>query len=289
MLIKLSSYFKLLRPYQSIKNILVFPLFILSFRSIGAIVQSLDLLLIFISFSFVASSVYCANDLFDYKSDRKHPTKKNRPIASGDVSLKEGFTLSLVFLSFGVFISLFVSLNFFFIICSYLSLNILYNLIFKKFIFLDVFTLTFFYMLRIIAPSSLPYVDLSFWFITFSFFLFLSLAFLKKFIDFKYKKYRDIDSSHELRELFLNFSLLAFITSLSVLISFFNSSEFLLNYQKIYFIYALIIPYLYWMLNLITAVKLGFVTGDPILFALTDKKSLMSIGIASLIFIYSVL
>ena len=197
--------------------------------------------------------------------------------------------LSFVFLSFGVITSFFVSPHFFYLICFYLALNILYNLIFKKFVFLDVFTLTFFYMLRIIAPSSLPNVDLSFWFITFSFFLFLSLAFLKKYIDFKYKKYCDIDFSNELRELFLNFSLLAFITSLSVLLSFFNSSEFLLKYQKASFIYFMIIPYLYWMLNLITSVRLGFVKGDPILFALSDKKSLVSIGIASSIFIYSAL
>ena len=281
------NIFSIIRPHQWLKNMLVFPLFFLNYKSFEIFLTS-DPLLIFISFSVVASGVYCANDVFDVKKDKNHPTKRFRPIASGDLSIYQGIALAAVFISIGLCLSLYVNLSFFFVICFYLILNIFYNLILKKIVYIDVFVLTLFYIIRIISSASLPEINLSYWFISFSFFLFLSLALLKKYIDFNYKEYSDINSTSTLKELFFIFSTITFIASISVLISFFNSSHFVSTYSKTYLIYFLIIPYFYWMMNILTAAKLGKINGDPIIFTLTDRKSFLSIALSSLIFILSI-
>ena len=281
------NIFSIIRPHQWLKNMLVFPLFFLNYKSFE-IFLTFDPLLIFISFSVVASGVYCANDVFDVKKDKNHPTKRFRPIASGDLSIYQGIALAAVFISIGLCLSLYVNLSFFFVICFYLILNIFYNLILKKIVYIDVFVLTLFYIIRIISSASLPEINLSYWFISFSFFLFLSLALLKKYIDFNYKEYSDIKSTSTLKELFFIFSTITFIASISVLISFFNSSHFVSTYSKTYLIYFLIIPYFYWMMNILTAAKLGKIHGDPIIFTITDRKSFLSIALSSLIFILSI-
>ena len=284
---KLNSYLRLLRPHQWLKNILIFPLFFLTYKSL-AIILDLDIWLIFICFCVVSSGVYCANDVIDIDSDKNHPTKKFRPIASGDLSTTQGILFASVMLISGLCLSLYVSKSFFIIISIYLLLNILYNLFLKKIVYIDVFVLTSFYILRIICPISIAEINLSYWFISFAFFLFLSLAFLKRCIDFSSKHYIGIVSSSKLKDLFFIFSIVAFTASLSVLISFFNSSEFIASYKKIFLVYILIIPYVYLYLNLTTAVKFEVVKGDPLTFLLTDIKSLITLFISALIFIMAI-
>ena len=198
MLMKLNSYFKLLRPHQWLKNTLVFPLFFLTYKSFEIIFYP-DVWLLFICFCIVSSGVYCVNDVIDIDTDKQHPTKKFRPIASGDLTQTNGIFLAVLLIISGLCLSLHVNTSFFVIICIYLLLNIFYNLIFKKIIYLDVFTLTSFYILRIMSSASIPEINLSYWFVSFSFFFFLSLAFLKRCIDFKSKQYIDIITSSKLK------------------------------------------------------------------------------------------
>lgn len=280
---KFYSLIKLLRPHQWLKNLLVIPLFFLSSKSLDIFFNPIPWL-VFVCFSIIASGVYCANDVIDVNNDKKHPIKKLRPIASGDVSIHLGILLSIALVSLGLYISWYVNLDLFFLLCGYLILNIFYNLIFKKIVFIDVFILTFFYIIRVISPASIPDIDLSYWFVSFSFFLFLSLAFLKRCIDFESKIYKDIASTRTLKDLFFSFSMICYVTSLSVLIAFFNSSTFVSSYEKVFLIYLLIIPYLYLFFNMFTLIKMNFVKDEPIIFLLADTKSLITLLISSLIF-----
>lgn len=287
MLMKLNSYLRLLRPHQWLKNILVFPLFFLTYKSLEIIFNP-DVWLLLICFSIVSSGVYCINDVIDIDTDKQHPTKKFRPIASGDLTSAEGIFLAVLLIISGLCLSLYVNTSFFVIISIYLLLNFFYNLILKKIIYLDVFALTFFYILRIMSSASMPEINLSYWFVSFSFFFFLSFAFLKRCIDYKHKQYIGIISSIKLNDLFFLFSIVAFTASLSVLISFFNSSEFISSYKKIFLIYILVIPYVYIYLNISTAVKFRVIKGDPLTFLLTDIKSLITLFISFLIFIMAI-
>jgi len=284
---KYYSLIKLLRPHQWLKNLLVIPLFFLSSKSLDIFFNP-SLWLVFICFSIIASGVYCANDVIDINNDKKHPVKKLRPIASGDVTVHSGILLSIILVSIGLYISWYINLNLFFLLCGYLLLNIFYNLIFKKLVFIDVFVLTLFYIIRVISAASLPDFNLSYWFVSFSFFLFLSLAFLKRCIDFEGVSYKDITPSSLLKDLFFNFSMISYVTSLSVLTAFFNSSTFVTSYEKAFLIYFLIVPYLYLFLNIFTSIKMDFVKDEPIIFLLTNLKSLIALLVSSLIFFIAI-
>lgn len=280
---KYYNFIKLLRLHQWLKNLLIFPLFFLSSKSLDVFFNPIPWL-VFICFSIIASGIYCANDVIDVDNDKKHPVKKLRPIASGDVSVYSGILLSIILVTIGLYISWHINLNLFYLLCVYLILNIFYNLIFKKLVFIDVFILTFFYIIRVISAASFPDINLSYWFVSFSFFLFLSLAFLKRCIDFESKSYIDITPSTRLKDLFFSFCMISYVTSLSVLIAFFNSSTFVISYEKALLIYLLIIPYLYLFLNMFTSIKMNFVKDEPIIFLLTNIKSLIALLVSSLIF-----
>ena len=125
----------------------------------------------FIIFSLVASIIYVINDISDIKSDQKHPYKKYIPLAAGLISIKECKTLIILLI---IFCSLFlfnINLNFFLLIISYFVISNLYTFIFKKFIFIDQYSV--YYTLRIVGGGLITDISVSIWLLSFSiFFLF---------------------------------------------------------------------------------------------------------------------
>ena len=93
----------LLRIKQWIKNLLVFFPSIAAGTFVNRIVFN-DLITLFFGFSFIVSSTYIYNDILDFDSDRKHPTKKNRPLASNSVTLKFSYITSFICFTLGVLI-----------------------------------------------------------------------------------------------------------------------------------------------------------------------------------------
>ena len=170
---------KLLRPHQYIKNLFIFAPLLFTFDSDlltnGAGVNSL---IAFILFSLIASSIYVLNDLMDIKEDQKHPTKCNRPLASGTVSIKTAkiLIISLSSISFGI--SFFFDMNLFFILLIYFTLNILYSLKLKHISIIDIFIISTGFVLRLFAGAVVTNIELSMWIIIITFLLaiFLSLA-----------------------------------------------------------------------------------------------------------------
>lgn len=150
----MKKYFELIRIKHWIKNILVFlPLF---FN--GNILNTNKLMLstvAYLLFCFLSSTVYIINDLADIESDKSHPVKKNRPLASGRVSKKIAYiTLAiLIFLFIILGIYLYLKVNNILIIVipiTYLILNILYSYIFKKIPILDIIIIVLGFVLRVI-------------------------------------------------------------------------------------------------------------------------------------------
>ena len=86
---------KLIRPHQWIKNLVVlFPIFF--GRALGNIESLYEGCITMIAFSFIASSIYCLNDIIDVNDDRRHPQKCNRPLASGKISIIQGYFLMVI-------------------------------------------------------------------------------------------------------------------------------------------------------------------------------------------------
>jgi 4-hydroxybenzoate polyprenyltransferase len=108
----------------------------------------------FIVFSLASSAVYIVNDIMDVESDRSHPKKRFRPIASGEVSVKQALVF-LVILSIIILAGLlFLRTIFAAVIILYFITNLLYSLKIKNIVLLDVFFISFGFMLRVLGGAA---------------------------------------------------------------------------------------------------------------------------------------
>ena len=173
-----------LRLHQWTKNILVFVPLILSHR-LENIEDSLTVFMAFFVFGLVASANYLINDMVDIDSDRKHLTKKNRPLASGKLSIRNAILAIIILLSCSIYFLLMLPLIFFSAIALYLIISILYSLFLKKVVILDVIVLAGLYTMRIIAGAFVIKNMPTFWLLAFSMFLFFSLALIKRYAELR--------------------------------------------------------------------------------------------------------
>jgi decaprenyl-phosphate phosphoribosyltransferase len=180
MIERLRDYITLLRPDQYIKNIFIFlPLFFAQkILDAGPLFETLSAFLIF---SILASSIYVFNDYHDVQYDRRHPLKKNRPLASGKVSRKEAKLLMLVLVSVGLTAVVCLLNPYALIVCLvYLALNVTYTLKLKHIAIVDVFVIAMNFVIRIFVGSFTASVPLSIWIIIMTFLLALFMALAKR-------------------------------------------------------------------------------------------------------------
>ena len=146
--------------------------------------MDIDLLLqasiAFVAFSLVASSIYCINDWRDITFDRLHPIKKNRPLASGLVSSKEGQLLAMVLFGLALGLSLFINWQLAAVILGYFALNLAYSFGLKNIGILDLLCISLGFILRLVAGSVVTGIVLSKWILLMTFLLALFLALGKR-------------------------------------------------------------------------------------------------------------
>jgi decaprenyl-phosphate phosphoribosyltransferase len=163
-----TPFVQLMRPQHWIKNVLMFaPLFFAG--SIFDAPRVLDAVVAFVAFCCVASAVYVLNDLIDVASDREHPVKKHRPIASGRVNAPGAWMLCVVAGSLGIALSAFVPAIAPWLVV-YGLLNIAYSLYLKHVPFIEVIVVATFYVLRIIVGGEAASVPVSAWIVLCTFF-----------------------------------------------------------------------------------------------------------------------
>ena len=181
----LKNYFKLLTTPQWIKNFFVFVPLIFS-KQLFNLHELTEVLLGFILFCLTSSIVYIINDIVDADSDRLHPEKKNRPIASGKVKPSSGVATAFLLLIITAILSFNVNLSFIFLLAAYLILNILYSFSFKHIVLLDIFSIAAGFMLRVIAGAVIINVEISSWLILTTMFISLFLAIMKRRSELNY-------------------------------------------------------------------------------------------------------
>ncbi|HSZ58677.1 MAG TPA: UbiA family prenyltransferase [Tepidisphaeraceae bacterium] len=169
------------RPHQWTKNsLLLLPL--LMSHQVGNLQKLTAGILAFIAMCFCSAGVYIFNDLLDMESDRRHPTKRLRPFASGRASVRAGIVLAVVALIAAFAISaMLLPWRFTALLALYLALTTAYSLWLKTRLLVDVMVLAGLYTLRIIAGAQAVDVPLTMWLLAFSMFVFLSLAFVKRY------------------------------------------------------------------------------------------------------------
>ena len=174
----MKNIIKLLRPHQYIKNIFLNSPLLFSFKF--NISNFIETLYAFILFSIIASSIYIFNDYMDIEEDKKHPTKKYRPLASGKLSKNTAkflfFTLSIIALTVAFAINTYL----FFVLLMYFILNIAYSVKLKHIGIVDIFIIATGFVLRLFAGNSALDASLSMWIIIMTFLLALFLALAKR-------------------------------------------------------------------------------------------------------------
>jgi 4-hydroxybenzoate polyprenyltransferase len=154
----LRDILKSMRPNQWLKNVFILPALVFD-RQLFYLPALFRTLLGFILFCFLSSAIYLLNDIADLESDRKHPRKKNRPIAAGRISVKLAASIA-IFLLLIVFISgYFLSKTFLFIAVLYWIINTIYSKWLKHEPILDAITLSMGFLLRVFAGVSLIVVE----------------------------------------------------------------------------------------------------------------------------------
>lgn len=177
---KILMYARLARPNQYIKNsFILLPVFFgYKLATSDAILNSVYA---FLAFSLTASAVYVLNDIMDINEDRKHPRKKNRPLASGSLSTHKAIVFIFCLLTASLCISLLLlPLQFIVILAAYLLLNLGYSFYLKHIAIVDVICISAGFVLRVIAGGFVSSVPVSFWIIIMTFLIAIFLALGKR-------------------------------------------------------------------------------------------------------------
>ena len=177
--LKSKYLFLAMRPRQWTKNLLVFtaPFFSFKFES-DIWLGSFSAL---IAFCLISSCIYLINDCLDVESDRKHPHKRFRPLASGKISTGNALFFSMALFLIGIYIAITSSLLLFYILLAYVLIHLGYCLYFKKIPILDLFCISSGFLLRCFAGGASSNLYLSPWFI-------LSVGLLALFIAVEKRK-----------------------------------------------------------------------------------------------------
>ena len=271
---------KALRVHQWVKNALIFVPLMTAHQLQNPSMLMMSLLG-FLAFSVCASSVYFLNDLLDLFDDRRHATKCNRPFAAGSLSLLAGILGAPILLLIAITACLFLPMEFQLVLAVYYLLTLAYSFKLKRLVMVDVVTLASLYTIRIVAGAAAIGVYLSFWLLSFSIFVFLSLAIIKRYTELMKLKAKSaskvLGRGYQVEDLELLSSLGGASGYISVLVLalYINSPEVKSMYSDPVMMWPGCLVMLYWVSRIWIIAHRGNMDDDPIVFALKDKASLV--------------
>jgi 4-hydroxybenzoate polyprenyltransferase len=266
-----------IRVYQWVKNLLVFVPALLNHHFDGQIVKALATA--FLGFSFVASGTYVINDVFDLEADRRHPRKCRRPLASGQISIALGIAMAVGLLLAGILLGLTNSLQLAACLVGYLALTLLYSSYIKGKPIIDVVALAMLYTLRVYAGGLVSRAYVSPWLFQFSIFLFLSLAFVKRYSELQRSSLQQsleprgrgyrLEDLSIIGQAGLGSGLLAGL----VMALYVNGQDILKVYPHPEMLWVVCPLFVYWIIRVWLIAHRGNMHEDPILFAFRDRVS----------------
>lgn len=271
------TWINALRGHHWAKNLLLFLPLALSHNL--ALQPILRTLLGFILYGFCASGLYILNDLLDLHSDREHPWKRKRPIASGDISIPEGLLVALLLLSAALGLGFVLNTHFGMALVGYSTLTMLYSFYLKKLALIDVFVLSSFYSFRILAGALISATPLSQWFLAFSMFFFLCLAMAKRYSELLHasnlvkagnsgRGYHTGD-----RELLLALGVGSSFSAVVIFSLYVHSQDVRLLYSSPEVLTLLCPIVLYWLSRVWLQAHRGELREDPVTLAIRDPVS----------------
>ncbi len=293
------AWIKAIRLHQWAKNTLIFlPLLLAHVRSAGPVAATF---LAFLSFGFAASATYIINDLLDLEADRHHARKRRRPFAAGDLSPIAGVLAAALF--FAASLTLAIALPrvlaalspqfptqgpgpFLEWLAMYVFITMAYSLRLKRMALVDVIVLSGLYTIRLLAGSAAAAVPISPWLAAFSVFFFLSLAFVKRFseleamldgaeapaaVEVKGRGYR-VSDLEQVR----SFGTASGCASVVIFALYIGLNEAARQLYPHYARLWLLVPVLLlWLFRLWLLASRGDLHEDPVVYAITDRRSLL--------------
>lgn len=286
----IKTYIKMLRVHQWLKNFLVFASPVLA-HTIFQPETFIATALAMVAFSFSASAIYIINDILDLPLDRQHPRKRNRPFASGAISIPYGLTVSALLLVATAAICSLLPLQFAAVIVLYLAVTTAYSLALKRMLLIDVLCLAGLYALRILGGKAATDLPLSFWLIAFGLFFFLSLALVKRYVELRHttadagdriagRGYRPEDI-----HIVAQSGVSSAFAAAMVLALYIQSEDIRTLYSEPWVIWPLVPMVLYINVRIWILAHRKELDDDPVVFIATDWRSQLVIAVGVMLFV----
>jgi len=289
------AWLKAIRLHQWAKNALIFLPLLLAhvWKEPHPLGPILGAAIAFLSFGLCASATYIVNDLLDIEADRRHHTKRNRPFAAGNLSAISGVGIVIAFLLASLTLALllpvlvarlseplYMPYSMLAWLGVYAVTTTAYSFVLKRVVLVDVIVLSLLYTIRIFAGAAASGVPVSNWLGGFSVFFFLSLAFVKRFAELESLKLRDLAPSNgrgyllsDIEQL-RSFGTSAAYASVVVLMLYIRDLDTHL-YNHAGRLWLLLPVFLLWVMQLWLLASRGELNEDPVVYAITDKRSLL--------------
>ena len=275
---QLLALLRALRVHQWVKNLLVFVPVMLDHKLFQPPVMA-KALIAFAAFCCAASGAYVLNDLLDRDADRRHRIKRNRPFAADTLSRSFGVVLVPLLFAAALLWSLWLSPKFLALLTLYVVLTTAYSIYLKQIAVLDVLLLAGLYTLRVLAGVAASHVRFSTWLLAFSMFLFLSLAFLKRYAELSELQGGAAEGLARRgylrgdREWLGSMGGASGYLSVLVLALYINSGEVVALYRNPLLLWLICPLLLFWISRMWLLAHRGRIDQDPIVAAVRDPAS----------------
>lgn len=287
-------WLKALRVHQWAKNALVFVPLLLghAYTDIGALLACTAG---FVLMGLLASGTYLINDLADLASDRRHPTKRNRPLARGDIKAGAALTVAAGLIAASLVGSALISLAFLGTLAAYLCVTLAYSFHLKRLLLIDVFVLAALFTSRIAMGIVLADVVPSSWLLTFTMFFFLSLSLAKRHAEIVNSAERGVTSlagrDYVAADAPLTVALGVAANAVAMLVAFlylsFDATPTGL-YREPYWLWGAAFVVMLWSLRIWGLAHRGRLDADPVAFAITDRFSLTLGAVVACVFVLAI-
>jgi 4-hydroxybenzoate polyprenyltransferase len=245
----------------------------------------------FLAFSLAASAIYILNDLVDLDSDRKHPSKRLRPLAAGTFSVTGALILSPALLVIGFTVALVTAPALAVVLLIYVALTTAYTFVLKRKMLVDVLALASLYTIRVFGGAMAISVPMSEWLLAFSMFIFTALALIKRYIELAARVDKDLSdpTNRNYRKSDLNIvaalGAAAGFNAVTVFALYISSDVVRPLYRHAEALWLICPILMYWLGRALLMAHRRLMDDDPVIFALRDWNSYVALGLISLILI----
>lgn len=277
----IKTWLRAMRIHQWLKNVLLFVPLLTAFSFLD-LAKFSTAIVAFFAFSMAASATYIVNDLWDLESDRAHPRKRERPLASGRIPIVKAVGVAAGMLLLGLGLAFAISKLFFAMLLFYLAITSAYSWTLKSYVLIDVIVLSLLYTLRILAGSAAVGIVVSSWLLAFAVFIFLSLALVKRCSELiglghagqtatRGRDYRVSDLA-----VLWPLGVGAALSSVVIFGLFISAPETQLRYATPELLWLAAVGLIYWLARIWIKTSRAEMHDDPLIYAIRDKGCLIT-------------